>query len=60
MEDGKRLADFRRIWVDRPDCPNIRRWVNMEERRIYINQAAPEGKIDKLEFGKEQKDGKLR
>lgn len=53
MSDIKRLERFKRILVNRPDCPNIRRWVNMDEKRIYINQAAPEGKIDKLEFGKE-------
>lgn len=48
-----RLQGFVRIWVYRPDQPSIRRWINMHERRIYINIAAPNGKIDQLIFGKE-------
>lgn len=52
------LRSFERIYVYRPDAPSIQRWINMEERRIYINIAAPDGKIDQLIFGKEDKDGK--
>lgn len=47
------LRNFERIWVYRPEAPNIRRWISMKEKRIYINIAAPEGKIDQLIFGKE-------
>lgn len=47
------LRSFSRILIYRPDQPSIRRWINMDERRIYINIAAPYGKIDQLIFGKE-------
>lgn len=48
------LKTYKRIRVFRPDAPNIRRWVLPEERRIYINTAAPDGKIIELRFGKEK------
>lgn len=54
MDEGKRrLKGYKRVFVYRPDRISIRRWINMEERRIYINIAAPYGKIDQLIFGKE-------
>lgn len=52
-ESKRRLEGYQRIFVYRPKAPNIRRWINMGERRIYINIAAPDGKIDRLIFGKE-------
>lgn len=53
MNKTNNLQSFERIWIFRPDCPNIRRWICMGGRRIYINIAAPNGKIDQLIFGKE-------
>lgn len=47
------LDEYARYYVWRPDKKNIRRWIRPNERRIYINIAAPEGKIDQLIFGKE-------
>lgn len=52
MEGKKRLRSFERVYVFRPDCPEVRRWICIEERRIYVNTAAPGGKIDRLIFGK--------
>lgn len=52
------LDEYARYYVWRPDRKNIRRWIRPNERRIYINIAAPNGKIDRLEFGKEYEHGK--
>lgn len=54
MENSVRLKNFRRIKVYRPDCPDVRRWICMGERRIYINVAAPNGKIEHLVFREEK------
>lgn len=54
MEESKRrLKGYKRVFVYKPEQISIRRWINMDERRIYINIAAPDGKIDQLIFGKE-------
>lgn len=58
QKEEARLKGFQRVKVFRPDCLNTRRWICMDERRIYVNIAAPDGKIDRLIFGKENVYGK--
>lgn len=57
MKDGV-LKTYTRVHVYRPDEANVRRWILPDEKKIYINTAAPEGKIDRLVFGKENGYGK--
>lgn len=49
MKEGI-LKTYSVIQVCRPDKPNIRRWILPDEKKIYVNMAAPDGKIEQLIF----------
>lgn len=49
--DSSRLDQFRRADIDAWDYPQVRRFVSMPRRTIYINTSAKEdAKIIKLSF----------
>lgn len=56
MKEGI-LKTYSVIQVCRPDKPNIRRWILPDEKKIYVNMAALNGKIDRLAFRKENEYG---
>lgn len=42
------------LCIFRPVTPDIQHWILPDEKKIYINIAAPDGKIDRLVFKEEK------